>query len=285
MRPSNRLTPYPVLASYRDDYLEASFDASVEAVQQFGDLRVNVTFSLNEPTLKDLIDEGKAEYAIHVECPSTSYRKCIETREGYISESLDRLNVKDVVEVCTFVIASKHIDGFVSPRFHPDYEGWSFDIDEGGVLAIGECKRITVKSNDDLAKRSSIIRVTRAGSGQQDAMAINTDLSDNILVSLKPELHDIYVTLGNGPHADSILSLVIVPALQAVITRMIEQGGDGGDSEKEWFKSIVELLERNGIAFERLDNYSEGFSALAISQKLLSQPIERSLKSLAKEAD
>ena len=285
MRPSNRLTPYPVLASYWDDYLEASFDASVEAVQQFGDLRINVGFSLDEPSLEKLIDEGKAGFAIHVECPSTSYRRCIETREGYVSESLDRLNVKDVVEVCTFVIASKPIESFVSSRFHPDYEGLSFDIEAGGVLAVGECKRIMVKSDDDLAKHSSIIRVTRAGSGQQDSMAINTDLTDNILVSLKPELHDIYVTLGNGPHASSILSLVIVPALQAVITRLIEQGENGGDAEKEWFRSIVELLERNGIALANLDNYSEGFSALSISQKLLSQPIERSLKDLAKEVD
>lgn len=285
MKPSNRLTPYPVLASYRDDYLNASFDANVSAVQQFGDLRINVNFSLDEPALTALIDSGVAEYAIHVECPSTSYRECINTREGFISESLERLNVKDVVEICTFIVASKPIKNFRSERFHPDYEDLAFDIDEGGVLAIGECKQVTVKSEDDIARHPSIIKVTRAGSGQRDAMAVNTDLSDNILISLKPELHDIYVTYGGGSQSDLVLSLVIVPALQAVITRMIEQGNNGGDSDKEWFKSIVEILERNGIALSNLDNYSESLSALAISQQLLSQPIERSLKVVAREAN
>lgn len=284
MRPSNRLTPYPVLASYRDDYLDAAFDAQIDAVQQFGDLRINVAFELDEPYLSNLIESGKAEYAIHVECPSTSYRTCLNTHEGYVSKSLDRLYVRDVVEVCTFVVACARIEDFQSPRFHPDYEGLSFEIDEGGVLAIGECKRLVIKNEDDLAKHASIIKVTRAGSGQQDSMAINTDLSENIIVSLKPELHDIYVTLGNGSQADLILSVVIVPALQAVITRMIEQGPNAGDADKEWFKSIVDLLERSGIALNSLDNYSEGLSALAIAQKLLSQPIERSLKSLAREA-
>lgn len=283
MRPSNRLTPYPVLASYRDDYIDASFTADVDAVQQFGDVRVNVSFRLDEPTLTSLIAEGKAEYAIHIECPSTSYRECVGTTDGLYSVTLDRQKVRDLVEVCTFVVASGHIDSLSSPRFHPDYDGFSFEVDEGGVLAIGDCKQVVIRNDEDIAQRSSILNVTRAGSGQRDSMAVNTDLSDSVLISLRPDLYELYAQLGGGPDSETILSLVILPALQTVLTRMAESGSEGSDSEKEWFKSLQEILERNGISIDDLDNYSDDMSALSIAQRILSQPLERSLKGLVKE--
>lgn len=283
MRPSNRLTPYPVLASYRDDYVDASFSASVEAIQQFGDVRVNVSFKLDEPTLQDLITRGFAEYAIHIECPYTSHRRYVGTSDGLYSVTLDRQKVRDLVEICTFVVARKHIDSFSSPRFHPDYDGYSFEVDEGGVLAIGECKQVVIKNEEDIAQRSSILNVMRAGSGQKDSMAVNTDLSDSVLISLKPDLYEVYAQLGSGPDSETILSLVILPALQTVLTRMAESGEEGADSEKEWFKSLKEILERNDISIDDLDNYSDDMSSLAIAQRILSQPLERSLKGLVKE--
>ena len=283
MRPSNRLTPYPVLASYRDDYIDASFSAEVEAVQQFGDVRVNVTFSLDEPNLESLISRGLAEYAIHIECPSTSHRECVGTTDGLYSVTLDRQRVRDLVEVCTFIVAKAHIDALVSPRFHPDYDGYSFEVDEGCVLAIGDCKQVVIKNDEDIAQRSSILNVTRAGSGQKDSMAVNTDLSDSVLISLRPDLYEVYAQLGSGPDSETILSLVILPALQLVLTRMAESGDDGADSDKEWFKSLQEILERNDISIDDLNNYSDDMSALAIAQRILSQPLERSLKNLDKE--
>lgn len=284
MRPSNRLTPYPVLASYRDDYIDGSFSADIEAIQQFGDVRVNVSFKLDEPALQELIGRGLAEYAIHIECPSTSYRECVGTIDGLYSVTLDRQKVRELVEVCTFIVACRHIESFSSPCFHPDYDGFEFEVYEGSVLAIGDCSQVTIRNDEDIAQRSSILNVTRAGSGQKDSMAVNTDLSDSVLISLRPDLYEVYAQLGGGPDAEIILSLVILPALQTVLTRMGESGEDGSDSEKEWFKSLQEILKRNDISIGDLNNYSDDMSALAIAQRILSQPLERSLKGLVKEA-
>lgn len=283
MRPSNRLTPYPVLTPYQNDYIDASFTAEVEAVQQFGDVRVNVAFKLDEPVLADLINRGLAEYAIHIECPSTSHRECVGTADGLYSITLDRQKVRDLIEVCTFIVAKAQISSLTSPRFHPDYSDLTFDIDEGGVLAIGDCKQVAIKNDEDIAQRSSILNVTKAGSGQRDSMAVNTDLSDNVLISLRPDLYEVYAQLGGGPDSEVILSLVILPALQTVLTRMAESGEDGTDSDKDWFKSLLEILTRNDISLSDIDNYSDDMSALSIAQRILSQPLDRSLKSLVKE--
>ena len=75
----------------------------------------------------------------------------------------------------------------------------------------------------------------------------------------------------------------MLPALQTVLTRMVEDSDDGVDSEKEWFKSIKEILAKEGIAVGDIDNYSDDMSALAVAQRILSQPLERSLGSLVRE--
>ena len=283
MKLRNSLTPYPVLASYRDDYVRSQFQAEVTSIQEFGNLRVNIGFTLVEPELQLLIDVGEAEYAIHIECPSTSFRKCDRTSSDVYSVSLDGNSVSDVIEICTFIIASKDIKGFRSPNFHPDYESLSFDVDAGGILAIGGSVAIKVDNEEDLARHSSIINVAKAGSSQRDAMAVNTD-SDNVLISLRPELYDIYASYGDGSDSSLFFSLVILPALQAVLTRMTLVGEGDIDAEREWFKSIVEILKRNNISLADIDNYSEDKSALAIAQKLLGQPLENSIKRLVKEA-
>lgn len=283
MKLRNSLTPYPVLAAYQDDYLDASFTVDIASVQEFGNLRVDITFELDEPELQMLIDYDMAEFAIHIECPSTSFRKCDRTNDDTYSISLDRNSVNDVIEVCTFVVASRDITGFRSSNFHPDYGTLAFDIKAGGILAVGESVAIKVENEDDLARHSSIINVMRANSSQRDAMAINTD-TDNILVSLRPELYDIYATFGDGADSSLFFSLVILPALQSVLTRMTMVGEGDVDTEKEWFKSIVEILKKEKLSLSDIDNYSEDRSALAIAQKLLGQPLEGSIKKLVKEA-
>lgn len=283
MRPSNRLTPYPVLATYRDDYLNSKFAANIETTQEFGDVHVSIAFTLDEPALEKLVVAGKAEYAVHIECRATAFRMYSSTREGLYTVTLNRLDLRDSVEICTFIVASDSIKGFSSQNFHPDYEGFSFDVDRGSILAIGDCQSIEIKTNNDIERRSSIMNVTRAGSGQRDAMAVNTDQSDYVLVSLRPELYEIYAEYGAGANSQLILSLVILPALQIVLTRMAAAGEESTDTEKEWFKSIASILENSDISLSEIDNYSENMSALAIAQRILSQPLEKSLKSLVRE--
>ena len=283
MRPSNRLTPYPILTTYSDDYLNATIGVHVDVEQVFGSVRISVAFELDEPAIGRLIAEGSAAFAIHIECPSTSYRRFVESLGSNYSTTLDRQSVRDAVEVCTYVVAREHISSFSSPNFHPDYGDIEFDIGEGDVLAIGECLQLKIRNEDDIARRPSIIKVSGAGSTQRDAMAVHTDGNDAVLVSLRPELYELYRNLGAGEYSEAIFSLIMLPALQTVLTRMVEDSDDGVDSEKEWFKSIKEILAKEGIAVGDIDNYSDDMSALAVAQRILSQPLERSLGSLVRE--
>ena len=280
MRPTDQLTPYPVLAAFRDDYLNAAFNAEVRGFEEFGSLRVQVGFELREPYLKRLISDGRAEYAVHVECPSSSYREYFRTREDSFSKTLDRGDVRKYVEVCTFIVARDSIAGFRSPNFHPDYEGVSFDIRRGDILAVGQSRRIDIKEADDMSRRASILNVMRAEESQRDSMSVNTDGESSVLISLRPDVYDAYALLGDGEQGDLVLSLVILPALQAVLARMKEVAHEPAYTEREWFKSIAEILGRSGLTLDDISAFDEDRSTLAIAQRMLNEPLNRSLTGL-----
>lgn len=285
MRPVNQLTPYPVLAPFRDDYLNAAFVATIEGSQQFGDLQIQVSFELREPYLKSLIARGKADYVIHVECPPASYRECVRTNQEVYSLKLDRSVVKSVVEVCTYIVAKEDINDFRSPSFHPDYDGIPFEIQSGGILAIGRSARMKVQDAEDMAKHASILKVTTSDPSQKDSMAVIMETSSNILISLRPDIYDAYALLGDGIRADVILSMVIVPALQIVLTRLkdAEESGESSYQDLDWYESLVELLAKNNLTIKDIDNSNNDMSALAIAQRILSEPLERSMLGLLAE--
>ena len=69
-----RLYPHPVLWDKNDDYKNSSFDCDIELTRDVKCFELNLKFSLKNDELKTLIKEGKAEYILHIESPSSSYR-------------------------------------------------------------------------------------------------------------------------------------------------------------------------------------------------------------------
>lgn len=75
MRIKNRLSPYPILDDFGDDYIDSSFDVEYEVNTQFREIYGKLSFKLNNDDIQKLILEEKAEFLVHVECPTTCYRE------------------------------------------------------------------------------------------------------------------------------------------------------------------------------------------------------------------
>lgn len=72
MEIKNRLFPYPVLCEDTDDYTEGEFVVDTEVVSQdINTLELRFRMNLDNPGLKGLISQGRAEYVIHIECSNT----------------------------------------------------------------------------------------------------------------------------------------------------------------------------------------------------------------------
>ena len=80
MEIKNRLFPYPVLCEDTDDYTEGEFVVDTEVVSQdINTLELRFRMNLDNPGLKGLISQGRAEYVIHIECSNTAFRTVIHT--------------------------------------------------------------------------------------------------------------------------------------------------------------------------------------------------------------
>jgi len=275
MKIKNRLSPYPILFDYRDDYIGSSFRAEIEATERFNEVLIQVRFSLQDEVIHRLILENKAAYMVHIECPTLSLRKRYESFDEDFSTLINMSELGNTIEICTFVVVKEELEHYHNPHFHPDYNMISgFNLAKGQLLAIGTSKVFDIeKTGDSLTTLPSILQVVKAGDKQKESITVSTDNNDHISISLREDVFVQYARLGKKKYAKTSLSVVLLPALMVVLQRMKEQEADL--AECKWFGVIEGILEQNGIAVQDLTNDGGSTSILSVAQAIFSDPVSR----------
>lgn len=279
MRVKNRLSPYPILFDYRDDYIDSSFRADISAEEHFNDVIITVTYHLSDAIIGDLVRNKKAKFVLHVECPSMSLRRNFETFDTEDQQLLNMDEIGEKLEICTFIVANDKIPAYTNPHFHSDYQGLNFHLSKGQLLAIGTSKEYDIeKSGDSLATLPSIIKITKNVSKTKGTITVNTDDSNHISIGLNEEAFDLYARLGRHTFTKTALSLVLLPAMMTVLDRIRE--APDAFSDTHWYAVIADLLERNGYSVEQLSVDDGDSSVLSIAQAIFSNPVQGSLSEL-----
>lgn len=277
MQIKDYLTPYPILYKYNNDYKSSVFDVDIMAEMDFRTVKIQTEFKLTNEEILTLIAEEKACYLLHVECPSTSYRVVYESFKPRIDVALTHDNIRDVVEVCSFIVLKEDIQNYKNENFNRDYEGYTFNLDAGLRIAVGDAKKFMIKTEtDDLENLPSIIRVSKNEEGSGDLMSVETWASDVIHVRLSPQYFDLYCSMGKSQYKNSIISMIFLPAILTVLNKMKYEEEEHAD--KKWYQVIASLLEENNIHIEELDTPSQ--PTLTVAQKILSFPVGRGLDEL-----
>ena len=277
MKLKNSLTPYPVLSS-GDDYLNVSFNVELSSNPTTDGVFIAIKFDLNDEALLKLVEEGKAQYAVHVECPYTYWRKFKTSHQNVIVFEVNSDDVSGDVEVCTFLVATQDIKGFSSPNFHSDYAGHTFDIFKGGILASSDSFKMDMTNDVTGENTESIIAITEGEKNQAIDISVNTDGSDKIYVSLKPELYALYERLAAGKYEDIIFSLILNPVLQTVLERISTTPDSYNDAR--WYKTIIKSLNKLGVKPEELNFSSDKKSIHYLVQKIFENPTSRAFDNL-----
>ena len=84
MRIKNRLSPYPILDNFGDDYVDSSFNVEYEVNSQFTEIYGKLIFEINNDEIKQLIVEHKAVYTVHIESPVTCFRRVLSSDDTEI---------------------------------------------------------------------------------------------------------------------------------------------------------------------------------------------------------
>ena len=280
MKINERLYPHPVQAHFSDDLIGCLFQVTPTIDSARHAFKLSVLARTSSQDLRALIESNKAQYAIHIECAATRYRRLITSFQPDFYEEIPADKLEGKVELCSLIVATEEIAEYKNANFHPDYGATTFLVRKGDVLAVGNDIHFdAIKEVDPLQNISSIFKV-RANLGLESLV---TDLQgDNIIVYLSQQNFNAYSELKMNQDLNTMLaSMIILPSLiQALETIKAEfDGEDDAISERRWFKVINRKLKERGYKTDESDTWQIE-STLVMAQNLIGDPLSLALKSM-----
>jgi len=279
MKVDKRLYPHPVLSYYSDDIINSNFKL-ITSIDTTSDKYVfKVEAKLNNTDIRDLIDNKKAAYAIHIECPTSGFRKMIKSFDPSFNEYISSEYLEGRVEVCSFVIANDVIPQYRNKNFNSDYSNISFVVKKGDVLCIDQDFSFdAVKDTDPLKRISSIFKV-KEHRDPKEKTPMTLDLEgEYITINLTKDNFRSYINLRLNRDLEATLaSMIIFPALTYVIEYLKGMNGNFDDSYgKKWFRAISRKMKELGYNIE--DDEAWSVHPITLSQQLIGDSLTTALK-------
>lgn len=273
---NDRTLPYPLLAPWTNDYVNADFAASVpNAVLQNGrHINLTVKFNLTSHTLKELVSNDQAKYVALITCPSTFSRE--EYPVDQDDEAVIFLESGDYdqeLALTPYIVALQEIKGFTAPE-HADefklHKSDGFDIPSAAILAVGDSSRITLEEGGSV---ESIIDLARNDHVEAGTFVI--DLGDNriTIYMSRGDKERIETLRMQGISSNEMAALFPAIYLHAVV-EALQNLKVLDHADKQWTHSIRRALERASI---KVDDDELKSNALKYAQVLMRQPVGRFL--------
>ncbi|WP_379163226.1 hypothetical protein [Paenibacillus sp. sgz5001063] len=280
-----RQYPHPVLSYFADDVIESDFQASLKSSKTQNTYIFEAYCVTSCDGINQLIAEKKARFAFHFECSTTRFRKVFTSFESNFTFQLPADSIEGKVQICSFILAAVNIDHYSLSEFHPDYEGHTFFIKKGDVLAIDSERTFFAEKEFDPLKRIPSIFSVQPNRGH-NVLPFDMDSSGHkIIIKLSEDNFEHYKTISLNQNLQSLLSsLIIMPVLVSVL-EIIKNGEDQDFDLEEyrWYRVIKNRLKELGIDLENESAFSD--STLAVAQKLIGDPLNISLLTLVNFED
>lgn len=280
-----KLYPYPVLASFSDDYSNAkdAYKTTIEILKDGYNYRVCFQSELSDKGLLQLIRDGKAQYVYHLECSQTGFRKVVRVSSDSAEIPLSNKKVRGKLQICPFVVATDSIQNYSNSSFDDDFAGMSFDIEAGCVLAVGNQVNANIETElHDLENTPSVFSITKNMDLSETHMTVSLDQS-RIIIKLAAEDYNNYKSLNLNEGSKQVLnSLVIIPALiyalEEVKSRDVSERYEL--DEYSWYKAIKKSLLTKFHCDIESDEFN-GQNMMMLAQKLINEPLSDALNMLA----
>ena len=284
LRIKNRLYPYPVLRPNTGDYLHSTFKCDVASEITASECKLLFNMTCTNQTVLKLIEDGRATYAVHIECKYTYYRSLKRGRNPKFSVSLQGSEIDRSLEVCPVIMATEDIIGYMSNDLDDIYSGENIIIKAGNPIAIGEQSTISVvKERDNLKKLSSPFCVLPyPDSDERPAekfASIDFTDSDQLIIYLPEADFAIFSRIQTSKNMDTIHAAMFFPALIEAIDHMKDDDSED-DQEKKWYIALNSKAVDKGLGEIR----NNPLTAYELAQRLFDYPMTRWLKGYAKDS-
>lgn len=271
-----RLFTYPVLAEGRDDYKTCRFFAEAQtSTDAAGNLVFAVKLSTDCAALNRLIARGDAEFLFHVECPSTIYRQAFKHSVGEFVCTIPPTHVKDKLNCAAFVVLRRDVKKFYCADWNDDFDGQTFDLEAGNILAYDNFKPLTLVEDPNLFKDVGSIFSVYQKLGDAP---LDFDLTEQkIRIGLNEKDYALYRRYRDNPSMQPILNaMIILPVLVAVFDELKPTAQE--HKSDAWFLSLAAAYKQRNLNFV---DVLESTDALTLAQAVLGSPITQALNGIA----
>ncbi len=263
---NNREYPHPVLGIGDSVAGEFKVHLSVKAGRET--VKIESVFELGNADLNKLIEDGKAVFATQIYCRGTMYRNIINSKTAIAKQFIiPTSKLRDQVEVDFFVCAEEMIPSYTNSASHSDYNGYSFSIEKGDILAYGGKGIFNAnKTPEELKAISAFMNVDKYEN--ENGPFYNFYDGDKITIRLSESDYIKYQQIVSNPFiSDIVHSSVVLPALMEAI-EIINSGSDDY-KDKAWYNILDKLIEE-----------TKEDVLLKVGQKILANPINRAFNTI-----
>lgn len=261
---------HPVLSHDSGDFAAGEFDLTIVVDEKptTGALSVEHEVILTEPSIRQLVESGKAVVGIFVRCDDTYYRELRRVswprgRTDFVSGALlNRVTIRPLIWL------EGDLDGWNPKGIHAEFEP-PVSLLHADVIAIGSEYILSV-GQAKLASLESIFELTRS---DLEGIRVEPE-SDRIQILAGPGTFETISLLREQQSGLGVLlNGVYLPAVMEVLELLRSGGTDY--SERRWYQAFIAKCDAKGI------NVHDPQSLIESAQQLLDYPCKQLTQLLA----
>lgn len=238
---SNTEYPFPVLRPEPVDYNKSVFNADVIVTPEKDGYNFKTDIYITNNEITSLINNGKAQLGINIQCNSTWLRKIQPVKLGHDEFNLKSSEVHKRVEFCPVVTASEMIENFISSDFSEEFQNLKIIIHPGDPLAIGYDKYFDAEYADDVIRKGDPI-ISVATRPETAEMEIEYD-EDIIMVYVPEKSKQAFSSMKGVPAKYAVMSMLFyLPAITGGIQLLYEDKDQYSSST--WGKTILQSIDQ-----------------------------------------
>jgi hypothetical protein len=275
MKINNLSFPHPVLGIGDDVSGNYSVECQVELGRETATLHIKQT--LSNKTLEGLILDKKAVYNVEVHCRQSLYRKSFLFSQKEHKISIASFDLLNKVEVNFFINAACDITNYCIDGSNTDYNGYSFEIAKGDILAYGGSVNFPAEKDwQSFMAVTSFMDIREYPAEEGPVLYELTQ--EKVVIQLAKKDFEKYNSVRTAQYLYPIFhSSIAYPALLLALANM-KRAEEYGNSR--WYLNLQWRLENEPelgrYDIDRVDDIPK------IAQVILRNPIQRSLISMEK---
>jgi hypothetical protein len=245
--------PYPLLASFSEDYDSATFSPQVSANKSLDgrDLVFEVSALTYPPAIEEALLNGDADVAVDIDCPGTLFRRVLRLNEGRVT--ISTADVLGEIVITPLVLAQRAFDFNPSVGEEVDavFDGAGpFALAAGDPLAIGDGVRFSISHSGKTS--NSLLMLVSDENIKTNRFRVDTS-SDALQIMVSPAAYQAYGRLMKNPETRPAFVLgVVKDAIFLGLTALL--AGDEETFESEWARSMEALIRETEGFQDLLEN-------------------------------